>query len=72
MSINTRQSKKLQHIHWMNCHALVKKKEAELDVLTPKLLSKNKKQAVALDIDVKTTLLHFFFTMIKEAYIIHF
>lgn len=64
MSINTRQSKKLQRIHWMNCHALVKKKEAELDVLTQNLLSKNKKQAVALDIDVKTTLLHFF-TMIK-------
>lgn len=64
MSINTRQGKKRQSIHWMNCHALVKKKESELDVLTQKLLSKNKKQAVALDIDVKTTLLHFF-TMIK-------
>lgn len=45
----------------MNCHALVKKKEVDLDVLTQKLLSKNKRQAVALDIDVKTTLLHFFF-----------
>lgn len=61
MSINTRVDKKLQSIHWMNCHTLVKKKEVDLDVLTQKLLSKNKKQAVALDIDVKTTLLHFFF-----------
>lgn len=64
MSINTRLAKKkkttqqLQSIHWTNCHALVKKKE-DLCVLTQKLLSKNKKQAVALDRDVKTTLLHF-------------
>lgn len=45
----------------MNCHTSVKKKDADLDGLTLKLLSKNKKQAVALDIDVKTTLLHFFY-----------
>lgn len=64
MSINTRLDFKkqkpttLQSIPWTNCHALVKKKE-DLCVLTQKLLSKNKKEAVALDRDVKTTLLHF-------------
>lgn len=42
MSINTKLDKKLQSIHWMDCHALVKKKEADLEVLTQKLLSKNK------------------------------
>lgn len=56
----------------MNCHALVKKKD--LDVLMQKLLSKNKKQALALETDVKMTLLHFFYNEKVGLYacIVHF